>query len=260
MPMKNLKKVIVIPARLDSSRLPGKPLRKILGIPLVEHIYRRCKLSSIKEIYIATPDIEIKHTVEEFGGKTIMTSPKHKRACDRIAEACNYIEADIIITVQGDEALIVPDMIDKAVNALVKDENAVCVNLATEATLEEANDPNEVKVVFSPEGYALYFSRVPIPTNLKKEGNIPFFKQICVIPMRKEFLLKYSKLSPTPLEISESIDMLRLLEHGYKIKIIKVNQHVKSVDTPNDLKIVENLMPKDPIYSLYANQKKKSLG
>ena len=253
MPMKNLKKVIVIPARLDSSRLPGKPLRKILGIPLVEHIYRRCSLSSINDIYIATPDIEIKHTVEEFGGKTIMTSPKHKRACDRIAEACNYINADIIVTVQGDEALITPDMIDKAVNALVNDENAVCVNLATEATLEEANDPNEVKVVFSSEEYALYFSRAPIPTNLRKEGNIPFFKQVCIIPMSKEFFLKFSELSPTPLETSESIDMLRLLEHGYKIKIVKVDKHVKSVDTPNDLKIVEKLMLKDPIYPRYAN-------
>ncbi len=252
--MSEFKVVVMIPARMASSRFPGKPLAKLLGMTMVEHVYDRCKLSKkVNEVYVATPDRSIAEEVEKFGGKFIMTSPLHKRACDRVAEASLSVKANVVVTVQGDEPLIAPQMVDMAVETLVTDQEAVCVNLATVATKEEANDPNEVKVVTDPEGYALYFSRIAIPTNLRGEGTVSFLKQLCIIPMTKDFLQTFINLSPTPLEISESVDMLRLLEHGYKVKIVKAEKEVKSVDTTEDLIIAEKLLLNDPILKLYRD-------
>ena len=249
-----MKIIAIIPVRMASSRFPGKPLAKLLGMTMVEHIYRRCELSKkVNEVYVATPDHSIAEEVESFSGKFIMTSPLHKRACDRVAEASLSVEANVVVTVQGDEPLITPQMIDMAIEALVTDQEAVCVNLATVATEEEANDPNEVKIVTDSRGYALYFSRAAIPTNLRGEGTGSILKQICIIPMTKDFLQTFINLSPTPLEISESIDMLRLLEHGYKVKIIKTEKKVKSVDTAEDLVIAEKLLLHDPTLKLYYN-------
>lgn len=243
---------------MASSRFPGKPLAKLLRITMVEHVYHRCEFSKkVNEVYVATPDHSIAEEVKRFGGKFIMTSPSHKRACDRVAEASLSMEASVVVTVQGDEPLITPQMIDMAVEALVTDQEAVCVNLATVATEKEANDPNEVKVVMDSKGYALYFSRAAIPTNLRGEGTVSFLKQLCIIPMTKDFLQTFINLSPTPLEISESVDMLRLLEHGYKVKIVKTEKEVKSVDTTEDLIIAEKLLLHDPISKFYYNAKHK---
>ena len=252
--MSEFKVVAIIPARMASSRFPGKPLARLLGMTMVEHIYRRCELSrKTNEVYVATPDQGIAEEVKSFGGKFIMTSPLHKRACDRVAEASLSVEANVVVTVQGDEPLIAPRMIDIAVEVLMADQETVCVNLATRATNEEANDPNEVKVVTDSRGYALYFSRAAIPTNLRGEGDASFLKQLCIIPMTKDFLQTFIGLSPTPLEISESVDMLRLLEHGYKVKIVKSEKQVKSVDTPEDLIIAEKLLLHDPTLKSYHN-------
>jgi len=249
-----MKIIAIIPVRMTSSRFPGKPLAKLLGMTMVEHVYRRCKLcKKVDEVYVATPDYNIAEEVKSFGGKPIMTSPLHKRACDRVAEASLNVEADVVVIVQGDEPLITPQMIDMAVEALVKDQEIVCVNLAAVATKEEANDPNEVKVVSDLKGNALYFSRAAIPTNLRGEGIGSVLKQICIIPMTKDFLQTFIKLSPTPLEISESVDMLRLLEHGYEVKIVKTEKKVKSVDTVEDLATAEKLLLHDPILKLYYN-------
>ncbi|MBA7536404.1 3-deoxy-manno-octulosonate cytidylyltransferase [subsurface metagenome] len=249
-----MKIIAIIPVRMASSRFPGKPLAKLLGMTMVEHVYRRCKLcKKVDEVYVATPDYNIAKEVKNFGGKPIMTSPLHKRACDRVAEASLTVEADVVVTIQGDEPLITPQMIDMAIEALVTDQEVVCVNLAAVATKEEANEPNEVKVVTDSKGNALYFSRAVIPTNIREEGTSSILKQICIIPMRKDFLQKFINLSPTPLEISESIDMLRLLEHGYKIKIIKTEKKVKSVDTMEDLVTAEKLLLHDPTLKLYYN-------
>jgi len=249
-----MKIIAIIPVRMASSRLPGKPLAKLLGMTMLEHVYRRCKLcKKVDEVYVATPDHNIVEEVKSFGGKPIMTSPLHKRACDRVAEASLSVEADVVVMVQGDEPLITPQMIDIAIEALVEDKEVVCVNLAAVSTKEEANDPNEVKVVTDSKGNALYFSRAAIPTNLRGEGIGSILKQICIIPMTKDFLQTFINLSPTPLEVSESIDMLRLLEHGYKVKIIKTDKKVKSVDTREDLLIAEKLLLVDSTLKLYYN-------
>ena len=249
-----MKIIAIIPVRMASSRFPGKPLAKLLGMTMVEHVYRRCKLcKKVDEVYVATPDHSVEEEVKSFGGKFIMTSPLHKRACDRVAEASLSVEADVVVTIQGDEPLIAPQMIDMAIEALVANQEVVCVNLAAVATKEEANDPNEVKVVTDSKGNALYFSRAAIPTNLRGEGTGSILKQICIIPMTKDFLQTFINLSPTPLEISESIDMLRLLEHGYKVKIIKTDKKVKSVDTREDLLIAEKLLLVDSTLKLYYN-------
>jgi len=249
-----MKIIAIIPVRMASSRFPGKPLAKLLGMTMLEHVYRRCKLcKKVDEVYVATPDHNIVEEVKSFSGKPIMTSPLHKRACDRVAEASLSVGADVVVTVQGDEPLITPQMIDMAIEALVTDQKAVCVNLATVATEEEANDPNEVKVVPDSRGYALYFSRAAIPTNLRGEGTGSILKQICIIPMTKDFLQTFINLSPTPLEISESVDMLRLLEHGYEVKIVKTEKKVKSVDTMEDLLIAEKLLIVDSTLKLYYN-------
>lgn len=221
---------------------------------MVEHVYQRCKLcKKVDEVYVATPDYNIAKKVKSFGGKPIMTSPLHKRACNRVAEASLSVEADVVVMVQGDEPLIAPQMIDMAMEALVANQEVVCVNLAAVATKEEAKDPNEVKVVTDSKGNALYFSRAAIPTNLRGEGTGSILKQICIIPMTKDFLQTFVNLSPTPLEISESIVMLRLLEHGYKVKIVKTDKKVKSVDTREDLLIAEKLLLVDSTLKIYYN-------
>jgi 3-deoxy-manno-octulosonate cytidylyltransferase (CMP-KDO synthetase) len=221
---------------------------------MVEHVYQRCKLcKKVDEVYVATPDYNIAKKVKSFGGKPIMTSPLHKRACDRVAEASLSVEADVVVMVQEDEPLIAPQMIDMAMEALVANQEVVCVNLAAVATKEEAKDPNEVKVVTDSKGNALYFSRAAIPTNLRGEGTGSILKQICIIPMTKDFLQTFVNLSPTPLEISESIVMLRLLEHGYKVKIVKTDKKVKSVDTREDLLIAEKLLLVDSTLKIYYN-------
>ncbi len=249
-----MKIIAIIPVRMASSRFPGKPLAKLLDMTMVEHVYRRCKLcKKVDEVYVATPDYNIAKEVKSFGSKPIMTSPLHKRACDRVAEASLSVEADVVVTIQGDEPLITPQMIDMAIEALVADQEVVCVNLAAVATNEEAKDPNEVKVVADSKGNALYFSRAAIPTNIRNEGISSILKQICIIPMTKDFLQTFINLSPTPLEISESIDMLRLLEHGYKVKIVKTEKKVKSVDTMEDLVSAEKLLLYDPTLKLYCN-------
>ena len=250
--------VAIIPARMASSRFPGKPLAKLLGMTMVEHVYHRCELSKkVNEVYVATPDQSIAEEVKNFGGKFIMTSPLHKRACDRVAEASLSVEAKLVVIVQGDEPLITPQMIDMAVEALMADQEVVCVNLATVTPEGEANDPNEVKVVTDSRDYALYFSRAAIPTNLRGEGTASFLKQICIIPMTKDFLQTFINLPPTPLEISESVDMLRLLEHGYKVKIVKTEKQVKSVDTTEDLIIAEKLLLHDSTLKFYHNAEHK---
>jgi 3-deoxy-manno-octulosonate cytidylyltransferase (CMP-KDO synthetase) len=250
----------IIPARMASSRLPGKPLVSICGMPMVGHVYHRSKMShSLDDVYIATCDQEIMDFVDSIGATGIMTADTHERATDRSAEALLKIEmmtgrkADIVVMIQGDEPLLVPQMIDDVIAPLHKDPKIMVANLMSPLkNLEEYEDPNEVKVVIDQNGFALYFSREPIPS-LKKGGkNIPMMRQLAIIPFRRDFLLTFNNLPPTPLEIIESVDMLRLLEHGYKIKIVPTQSDSYSVDTPEDLKKVEQLMNKDSLISQYV--------
>ena len=247
---------VIIPARMGSSRFPGKPLAPILGRPMIEHVYRRASLSSLPDaVYVATPDDEIAEAVAAFGGDAIMTSPKHERASDRVAEAVQNrdIDADVVINLQGDEPLVHPDMLELAARPLLDDPAIVVANLAgTIRSEDEWRDRNTIKMVMDPDGFALYLSREPIPTDrIKGWGNIPVFKQVNVVPFQREFLFRYNELSPTPLEVAESIDMLRVLEHGYRLKLVPCDTDVHAVDTPEDLALVEEIMRSDPIAASY---------
>jgi len=249
-----MKIVGIIPARMGSSRFPGKPLAPICGKPMIEHVYKRSAMSkTLDELYVATCDSEIYDTVIKFGGKAIMTSDCHERCTDRIAEAVDNIEADIIVNIQGDEPLILPEMIDQALNPLIEDETILCSNLMAEISNDkDFEDPNEVKVVVDLDNFALYFSREAIPSKKKGAENVIGLKQVCIIPFRRDFLFKYTKLSPTPLEIIESVDMLRAIEHGYKVKMIKTQYETYSVDNMEDLNKVETLMKTDELFKEYS--------
>jgi 3-deoxy-manno-octulosonate cytidylyltransferase (CMP-KDO synthetase) len=251
----------IIPARMASSRFPGKPLATILGTPMIGHVWFRCKMSRmLDEVYVATCDKEVLDYVEFIGGKAIMTSDSHERCTDRIAEALEQIESttnsrvDIVVNIQGDEPMLFPDMIDEAVAPMMEDESIVTTNLmAPMKTAEEHEDPNEVKVVVDNNNFALYFSREPIPSRKKGATRLPMLKQVCIIPFRRDFLFKFNRLEPTPLEKIESVDMLRAIEHGYKVKMVLTKFETYSVDTPEDLKNVEQRMKDDPLLKRYRN-------
>lgn len=247
----------VIPARMASSRFPGKPLAKIKDIPMVGHVYFRSQQSKIlDEVYIATCDKEIADYATSIGAKTIMTKNTHQRASDRAAEAMLTIESgldkkvDIAVMIQGDEPMLRHEMVDEVVEPMMKDDSIVVANLMVPIkTRTEHNDPNEVKVVVDKKGFALYFSREPIPSRKKGAEDVQMLKQVCVIPFRRDFLITFGELEPTPLEITESVDMLRVLEHGYRVKMVMTNFQIYSVDTPQDLRRAESLMEdKDCVY------------
>ncbi len=244
---------------MASTRFPGKPLELINGTPMLGHCYYRTKLSQkLSEVYIATCDQEIKEFCENIGAKCIMTSGDHERASDRVAEAMLEIEkvdqkiSEIVVLVQGDEPMIQPSMIDLAIEPLENDASVKVSNgYAKIGTLEEFNDPNEVKVVIDENSDAIYFSREPIPSLKKWDSEVVMHKQVCVIPFRRDYLLEFNKLSQTPLEKIESIDMLRVIEHGQKVRMVEMNYNTFSVDTAEDLEKVKKLMRGDKLIEKY---------
>lgn len=249
-----MKIVAIIPARMGSSRFPGKPLAPLLGRTMVEHVTRRTAMSkTLSEVYVATCDEEIKAAVAAFGGKAIMTSDRHERASDRIAEAMAQVEADIVVMVQGDEPMVHPDMIDEAVAPMLADPAIQCVNLtAPIETEDEFTSPNSIKVVMKTNGDALYMSREPIPTRFKNDFKaMPVWKQVCIMPFRRDALTLFTRLAPTPLEIIESIDMNRFLEHGIPVRMVPTRHASQAVDTLADLELVARLMASDPLLPLY---------
>ncbi|MEO6054901.1 MAG: 3-deoxy-manno-octulosonate cytidylyltransferase [Chthoniobacterales bacterium] len=243
--------IAIIPARMESSRFPGKPLATICGIPMILHVWKRVSLSkSLTDVYVATCNQEIIDVIEAAGGKAIMTANTHERCTDRTQEAVEKIGgADIVVNIQGDEPFVTPEMIDLAVNAILADESLSCTNLMSRITdLETLQDPNEVKVVFDTKMDALYMSREPIPS-LKKGGAFDSaWKQVCVIPFRWDFLKHFSLLEPTPLEIRESVDMMRAIEHGYKVRMVPCEATGISVDTEEDRLEAERLMAEDALF------------
>ena len=245
--------VAIIPVRMGSTRFPGKPLASILGHSMIEHVFRRAKMCNLlDEVYVATCDEEIAQVVKEFGGKVLMTSATHIRASDRVAEAATHLNAEIIVMIQGDEPMILPEMIDLAIAPMLADTNIKCVNLAQKISNQaEFNDRNTIKVVTNLRGDAIYFSRSPIPA-INFDEHQPVFKQVCVIPFISELLQKFSNLAPTPLEKAESVDMLRLIEHGEKIRMVETTTKTHAVDTPEDLIFVESLMKNDSLISRYS--------
>ncbi len=255
-----MKVIAIIPARMSSSRYPGKPMIDIVGMPMIGHVYKRVKMSkTLDEVYIATCDKEIYDYAESIGAKAVMTKNTHERASDRCAEAMLKIEeknphdkCDIMVLVQGDEPLTHPNMIDEAVNPMLNDSSIMITNLAEKlVNLKDFENPNEVKVVMDKNSNALYFSREPIPSKKKFDGNVPMYKQVPIIPFRRDFLLKYNEMEPTPLEIIESVDMLRVIENGINIKMIPTSYKVKAVDVPADVEIVLEMMKNDECVKQY---------
>jgi len=251
--------VAIIPARMGSTRFPGKPMAKIHGVPMVGHVYFRTKMCSLlRETYVATCDQEIYDYISSVGGKAIMTSDSHERCSDRTAEAMLKVESatgrkvDVVVMVQGDEPMVTPEMIEAAVNPMLGDPSIQVVNLmARIKTVEEFEDPNEVKVVVDLNNRALYFSREPIPSRRKGVMNVPMLKQVCIIPFRRNYLLKFNSLPETPLERIESVDMMRVIEHGEQVHLVMSETETLSVDTPAELQMVSALLSIDPLRELY---------
>lgn len=246
----------VIPARMGSTRYPGKPLCDIHGLTMIEHVYRRTAMSdAVDETYVATPDKEIRKETESFGGEAIMTG-QHPRATDRVAEAAEDLDAEIVVVMQGDEPLVYPDMLDDAIGPVRDEDDVKVTNLAKPIPNEsEYRDQNNVKVVVDEERNALYFSRAPVP--YIHEGayeTTPVYHQVCVIPFEREFLFEFTDMAETTLEQVESIDMLRLLENGYDVRLVETDRQTYPVDTPEDHERVNEMITKDPLFKQYRDE------
>jgi 3-deoxy-manno-octulosonate cytidylyltransferase (CMP-KDO synthetase) len=243
-----MKIVAVIPARMGSSRFPGKPLKKILDLPMVEHVRRRALLcKSVDDVIVATCDKEIMDAVESYGGKALMTSNKHERCTDRVEEAVRKSLADIVIVLQGDEPLLGVDVIDKLLAPFNKPNGVLCTNLLSVIHKDEdLEDRDIVKAVLNQRSEVLCFSRAAIPYRRVKT-DCPLYRQTGFSAFRRDFLQKFSKLEATSLEIAESIDFMRILEHGYSILGVVSGQTTVGVDRPDDIAIVENILKNDPV-------------
>ena len=250
-----MKVLIGIPARLGSSRFPGKPLKKIIDMPMIEHVYKRCQFANeINDIFVACCDEELEDVVKKFGGRAIMTPKNISRPGLRVAEACknlNLDDNDIIVVVQGDEPLIHPEMIDLAVAPLIEDSNIKLLTLVADASEEEWLDPNEVKVVIDKNEDILFMTRSPIPSNTRHRLG-PRLKQVAIMPFRKKFLLEFQTMKSMPLEIAESIELLRALEHNIKVRTAKSSAYKTiSVDTEFDRIEAEEKMKYDKLFRDY---------
>jgi len=245
-----MKYLCVIPARFSSSRLPGKPLADIAGKPMIQRVYEQARLAKRPdEVIVATDHELVFKTVVGFDGKAIMTSPDHPTGTDRLAEVAKiYTEMDVIINVQGDEPLIAPEVIDALAGVF---DNAapdlVMATLMTEALEEEYHNPAAVKVVTDMAGYALYFSRSLIPYQRVGIQGAKVYKHLGIYAYRREFLLTFATLPPTLLERTESLEQLRALEHGYRIKVLETDFRAVGVDTPEDLKQVNEMFARKEV-------------
>lgn len=237
----------IIPARFASTRFPGKPLADILGKPMIQWVYERTlQAKSLDRVIVATDDERIRDAVLAFGGRVEMTRSDHPTGTDRLAEVAARIDTDLVVNVQGDEPLICPEMIDQAVAPLRCDASIVMGTLKTAVqTVQEYLNPNVVKVVCDAKGFALYFSRSPVPHPRDMTGDledrlaeIQAFKHVGLYVYRKEFLLAYPALEPTPLENLEKLEQLRALEHGFRIRVVETHLTSLGVDTHEDLQRV----------------------
>ena len=240
-----MKILCVIPARYASTRLPGKPLADIVGKPMIQHVYERSAQATIpQQVVVATDDEKVFQAVQQFGGKVVMTSSEHQTGTDRLAEvASKYAEVDVIINVQGDEPLIDPKVIDELAQEFLNDTALQMASVMSIMDTEDYQNPNAVKVVTDLNNTALYFSRSLLPYP-RVAGKANVYKHIGIYAYKKDFLLKFAKLEPTPLEQSESLEQLRALENGYKIKMIKTKSKFIGVDSIEDLQTVNELLRK----------------
>ena len=234
----------MIPSRLAATRLPNKPLLDIAGKPMIQRVYERASQAALlDEVIVATPDEEIRHCVESFGGKAVMTASSYRSGTDRLAGAARHIEADIVVNIQGDEPLLDPRNIDLLVQDMIKSPGVEMGSLMCPLTGEgEEENPAVVKVVTDREGFALYFSRARIPYPRETES-FHVQKHIGIYAYRREFLIKLAAFEPTPLEKTESLEQLRALENGCRIKMVSAPGVLSvSVDTPEDLERVRKML------------------
>jgi 3-deoxy-manno-octulosonate cytidylyltransferase (CMP-KDO synthetase) len=249
----------ILPARMASSRFPDKPMAKILGMPMIGHVYHRSMMSaSLTDVWVATCDQVIVEYMESISGRAVMTADTHQRASDRAAEALLTVEEktgktfDYVALIQGDEPMLNPAMIDELIAPVHKDPSLQVVNLMTKIDSPgEFEDPNAVKVVVDQRSFALYFSREPIPSRKKYSGEMEMWKQLGIILFSRKALLDYAAMTPTPLEIIESVDMNRFLEHGIGIRMVPTPHRIYGVDVPGELQKVEPLLLKDPLTKKY---------
>jgi 3-deoxy-manno-octulosonate cytidylyltransferase (CMP-KDO synthetase) len=238
--------VIIIPARYASRRFPGKALADLWGKPLIQHVYERARRArSGERVIVATDDERIARAAQGFGAEVAMTSQDHPSGTDRVAEVARGIEAELIVNVQGDEPLIEPASIDAAVGPLMEDGTIPMGTLCCPIDdVGELANPNVVKVVVDREGFALYFSRLPIPFVRDARGDATRYRHIGLYAYRREFLLELAGLEPTPLEEAEKLEQLRALEYGHRIKVTRVASAGPGVDTPEELARLESGGPR----------------
>jgi len=252
----------IIPARLGATRFPGKPLAKILGIPMVGHCYHRTKLAlGCSSTYVATCDNEIADYIDSIGGKFVMTSSDHTRATTRTAEAIEHIEKktkekiDIVVMVQGDEPLIAPEAI-KNILSNFEDPSVEIVNIMSRIqSYDQFVDRNNVKVVVNNKSDALYFSREPIPSPWKGVDNFSMYMQTGIIAFRKKTLMKFNSMNETILEQIESIDMNRVLESGGSVRMMPIESYTLGIDTGEELRHAEMIMKNDTTLERYSGLK-----
>ena len=229
--------VAIVPARFESTRLPGKPLALIGGKPMVQHVYERtCAARGVERALVATDDERVAAAVRGFGGEVVMTRPTHPSGTDRIAEVAESLTAAVVVNVQGDLPFLDPDMVEAALAPLLADATLPMATVKTAIrTPAEMDNPNVVKVVTARNGDALYFSRSPLPYWRDGAADTLGFRHIGLYAYRRDFLLRFARLAPTPLEQAEKLEQLRALEWGYRIGVAATEWHGIEVDTPEDL-------------------------
>jgi 3-deoxy-manno-octulosonate cytidylyltransferase (CMP-KDO synthetase) len=234
--------VAVIPARYASSRFPGKALADVAGKPMIRRVYERCLgASRLARVYVATDDPRIYDAAREFTADVIMTAAEHPSGTDRVAEVAAQTDADLYVNVQGDEPLIEPAAVDAVVAAFDQDAAVDMATLARPVPASQATalaPPNFCKVVVDRRGDALYFTRAMIPFRHRPQVNLPYLKHVGVYAFRRDFLLRFTTLEPTPLEAVEGLEMLRALAHGFKVRVVTGDFASRGVDTPEDLAAV----------------------
>lgn len=240
-----MRKIIaIIPARYSSSRFPGKPLAKIKGKPMIQWVYETIsRIDEIDELYVATDDLRIAECVESFDGKYIMTSDKHNSGSDRIAECAlkiNINDDDIILNIQGDEPMIKEEMVRELINAF-NDEEVYMATLKKQIIDEnEINNSNVVKVITDINNDAIYFSRSTIPNNRENVDGVKYYKHIGVYAYKKSFLIKFTELNESSIELIEKLEQLRVIENGFKIRVLETEYQTIGVDLPEHIALVEN--------------------